>query len=140
MGDGAEEVDPLRDAALRRSRLELVEQLAAAGDDDVDGLVAQLGQRVDRDVEALEVVGAVERGDEGGDGRVGGDSEALAQPVPSGPGENSSASTPFGISTSFAGLALGRCAAGTGPSSAWSAESTQTRSAARISAGATVCS
>ena len=64
--------------------------------------------RLDRDVEPLEVVGAVERGDEGRDHRVVRDAEPRAQPASSAPGANSSVSTPFGISISFAGRAR-RC-------------------------------
>ena len=79
MGDGAEEVHALADAALAGALAEVVDQLAAARDDDVDALVAQLRERVDRDVEALEVVGAVEGGDERSDDRVGGDAEPLAK-------------------------------------------------------------
>ena len=63
-------------------RAEVVDQLAAARDDDVDARVAQLGEGVDRDVEALEVMGAVEGGDEGGDDRVVRDAEPLAEAGP----------------------------------------------------------
>ncbi len=63
-----------------RAPAEVVDQLASARDDDVDvALVAELGEGVDRDVEPLEVVGAVEGRDEGRDDRVGGNAEPLAQ-------------------------------------------------------------
>ncbi len=42
--------------------------------------VAELREGVDGDVEALEVVSEIERGDKGRDDRVGADSEALTQP------------------------------------------------------------
>ena len=79
VGDGAEEVDALADTALAGAPAEVVDQLAAARDDDVDALVAQLRQSVDRDVEALEVMGAVEGRDERRDDRVVGDAEPLAK-------------------------------------------------------------
>ncbi len=79
MGDGAEEVDAFADAALAGPLAEVVDQLASACDDDVDVRVAQLSERVDRDVEALEVMGAVEGCDERGDDRFGGNAEALAK-------------------------------------------------------------
>ena len=100
---GAEEVDAVRDPGLGGAGAEAVEQLAAAGDDQVHARVAEPGEGVDRDVEALEVVGAVEGRDEGGDGRRRPGSRAARGPPRPEPGLNSSASTPFGISTSFAG-------------------------------------
>ena len=75
MGDAAGEVDPVRDARLRRLLLEARPQLAVARDEQVQPLVAGPRDRVDRDVHALEVVGAVERRHEGGDDRVVGDAE-----------------------------------------------------------------
>ena len=77
--DGAEEMNALGDSALAGPVAEVLDQLASARDDDVDALVAQLRERVDRDVEPLEVVGAIEGRDERGDDRVGRDAEALAQ-------------------------------------------------------------
>ena len=139
VGNGAEEVDALADSALAGSGAEVLDQLAAARDDDVDALVAQLRECVDRDVEALEVVGAVEGGDEGRDDRVVGMPSRLRRPDAVRPGLNRSASTPFGISISFDG-SRSPVRLRYETDSAWSGLRTQTRSAARISAGATVCS
>ena len=75
VGDAIEEVDPLADARRGRLGAEAVEQLAAAGDDQVDVAGAGAGERVDRDVDALEVVGAVEGGDERRDDGIGRDPE-----------------------------------------------------------------
>ncbi len=65
MGNRAEEVDPIGDPGCGRAVAKPVEQLAAARDQQVGRRVApRASERVDRDVEALEVVGAVEGGDE----------------------------------------------------------------------------
>ena len=77
MRDRAEEVDAVGDPGGGRARAKAVEQLPAAGDDQMHALVAEPRQAVDREVETLEVVGAVERRDEAGDDRVGVDAEAL---------------------------------------------------------------
>ena len=140
VGNRAEEVDALADTALCRSSAEVLDQLAAARDDDVDALVAQLCERVDRHVQALEVVGAVEGGDEGRDDRVArGCRAACGWPDASGPGLNRSASTPFGITISFDG-SRSPVRLRYETDSAWSGLRTQTRSDARINAGATECS
>ena len=78
VGDRPEEVDALADPGRRGAVAKAVEQLAAAGDHQVD-VVADPGERVDRDVQPLEVMGAVEGGDECRDDRVGRDPEPLAQ-------------------------------------------------------------
>ena len=77
--DAVEEVDAIADARRRGLGAEAVEQLAAAGDEQVDVAGARPGERLDRDVEPLEVVGAIEGRDERGDDGVGGDAEPLAQ-------------------------------------------------------------
>ena len=119
--DRAEEVDALAHAGGRRLGAEAVEQLAAAGDDQVD--VAALRprgdprQRLDRHVEPLEVVGAVEgRRRRRRPARRPAIPSRSRRPAPFGPGENSSVSTPFGISISFSGRAR-RSGEGRGPSS-----------------------
>ena len=103
VGDGAEEVDAVARPRPRRrgrgSRRAARRRRRRPG----GRVVVEPRQRVDRDVEALEVVGAVERGDEGRDGASGGIPSRSRRPLASGPGENSSASTPFGISISFSG-------------------------------------
>ena len=108
VGNGAEEVDAVADAALAAlARSNSSTSSPPPATTMWTPLVAQLREGVDRDVEALEVVRAVEGRDERGDDRrrpgCRGARAGRSRPAP---GENSSASTPFGISISFAGLAL----------------------------------
>ena len=136
VGDRAEEVDALaRRPASAARRAEAVEQLAAAGDDEVHASSPSCGQGVDRDVEALEVVGAVERRDERGDDRVGRDPEPLAQPPRRGAGREELGVDAVRHLDQLRRVALDRARAGRGPSRRGRRESTQTRSAARISSG-----
>ena len=142
VGDRAEEVDALADPGAR-GRARGSRRAARRRRRRPGGRASSpsRGERVDRDVEPLEVVGAVEGRDERRHDRVRRRSRARSRrPGSSPPGANSSVSTPFGISTSFAGSSLAGPRAGTGPSRRGPAESTQTRSAARIRSGATVCS
>ena len=82
MGHGAEEVDPVRYRGGPGALAKAVEQFATAGDDQMNVGIAERGERVDRDVEALEMMGEIEGRDEGGDRRRRRDPEPLAGAAP----------------------------------------------------------
>ena len=73
MGNGAEEVNAPLDPGPHGVGAIAVEQLPTTGDDQVRAGICEPRQGLDREVEPLEVVGAVEGRDEGGDDRVVGD-------------------------------------------------------------------
>ncbi len=95
---------------------------------------------VDRDVEPLEVMGAVERRDERGDDRVAPGCPSRSRSSSMSPGENSVRVDAVRHLDQLRRVALAGRGAGRGPSRRGPRESTQTRSAARIRAGATECS